>query len=180
MTATQATRLSCACGQVRLEAAGAPIVNAECCCNSCRVAGERLQALPSAAPFVESNGATRFVLYRKDRVRFTQGDKHLKAFRLAPQSKTRRAVACCCNTPVFLEFPNGHWLSLYGCLWPRGSLPALEVRTMTSDLPAGTVLAGDVPNASTQNVAFIVKLLGAWIAMGFRSPKLVVNGEIHA
>lgn len=176
----QTTRLHCACGQVHLEVQGAPIVSAECHCNSCRTAGARLQTLPSAPQFLEPHGGTRFVLYRKDRVRFVEGADLLEEFRLAPGAKTRRVVAPCCNTPVFLEFENGHWLSVYGCLWPAGTLPKLELRTMTSDLPADTVLPDDVPNGKRQSVSFFVKLLGAWIAMGFKSPKIAVgNGELH-
>jgi len=174
------TKLSCACGQVHLEVQGPPIVNAECCCNSCRAAGARLQALPSAPPVVDANGATRFVLYRKDRVDFTKGAALLKEFRLSPESKTRRVVATCCNTPVFLEFQSGHWLSLYGCIWPDGTLPALEMRTMTMDLPDGTALPDDVPNATRQSFSFMFKLLGAWVAMGFKVPKVTVNGELRA
>ncbi|MGH6837701.1 MAG: GFA family protein [Methylocella sp.] len=177
---TQITQLACACGQVHIEAEGAPIVNAECHCNSCRAAGARLQTLPAALPFLETNGGTRFVLYRKDRIRFLKGAELLKEFRLKPTAKTRRVVATCCNTPVFLEFLNGHWLSLYGCLWPEGTLPPLDLRTMTSDLPDFPALADDVPNAKRQSVSFFAKLLGAWIAMGFKIPKItVVNGEIH-
>jgi hypothetical protein len=37
-----------------------------------------------------------------------------------------------------------------------------------------------VPNSKTQSVSFFVKLLGAWIAMGFRSLKVTgVGGEIQ-
>ena len=174
------TRLSCTCGQVCLEVEGTPIVNAECCCNSCRAAGSRLQTLPSAPAVLDSYGATRFVLYRKDRVGFAKGAELLKEFRLTPESKTRRVVASCCNTPVFLEFQGGHWLSLYACLWSKATLPALEMRTMTMDLPEGTVLPDDVPNARRQPLSFMVKLLGAWVAMGFRVPKVSVNGELRA
>ena len=177
---TQISQLACACGQLHLEVERAPIVSAECHCNSCRAAGARLLTLPAAPPFLETNGGTRFVLYRKDRVRFLKGTDLLKEFRLTPESKTRRVVATCCNTPVFLELSNGHWLSLYKCLWPKGTLPALELRTMTSDLPDASVLANDVPNGKRQSVSFFAKLLGAWIAMGFKSPKIAVNGEINA
>jgi hypothetical protein len=139
-----------------------------------------MQTLPAAPAVLETNGATRFVLYRKDRVRFLKGTHLLKEFRLTPEAKTRRVVATCCNTPVFLEFTNGHWLSLYGGLWPAGTLPPLEMRTMTSDLPAGSALPADVPNGKRQSFSFFVKLLGAWIAMGFRSPKIAfVNGELQ-
>lgn len=175
---TEATLLACACGQVHLEAERAPIVSAECCCNSCREAGARLQTLPAAPPILETTGATRFVLYRKDRIRFLKGAEFLKEFRLMPEAKTRRVVATCCNTPVFLEFKGGHWLSLYGCLWPEGTLPPLELRTMTGDLPDASTLPDDVPNARNHTVSFFARLLGAWIAMGFRSPSIAVNGEM--
>jgi hypothetical protein len=178
---TQITHLACACGQVHLEVERAPIVSTECHCNSCRAAGARLQSLPAAPPVLKTNGGTHFVLYRKDRIRFLKGAERLKEFRLAPAAKTRRVVATCCNTPVFLEFQGGHWLSLYGGLWPEGKLPPLDLRTMTSDRPDGSALSDDVPNGKRQSVSFFAKLLGAWIAMGFRSPKItVVNGEIHA
>ncbi|MFP2956349.1 GFA family protein [Myxococcus sp. 1LA] len=176
----QPLQLRCACGQVQLQVAGAPIVSAECCCTSCRTAGGTLQSLPSAPRFLEPHGSTRFELYRKDRVHFLEGTHYLKELRLTPEAKTRRVVATCCNTPVFLEFESGHWLSLYGCLWPKGTLPRLEMRTMASDLPPGVVLPDDVPNSKTQTLPFFAKLLGAWIMMGFRSPKLAfVQGALQ-
>lgn len=178
MTTTPHSPLHCTCGRFRLELTGQPILNAECCCDSCRAAGARLEALPSAPRVLDAKGATRFVLYRKDRVRFQTGGA-LKEFRLTPAAKTRRVVTACCHTPVFLEFQNGHWLSLYGCLWPEGTLPPLEMRTMTGDLPAGTVLPNDVPNARRQSAAFMFKLLGAWIAMGFKAPRIAVDGVVQ-
>ena len=176
---TQTTRLSCACGQVRIEVEGSPIVSTECCCNSCREAASRMQALPGAAPVLQPTGATPFVLYRKDRVRFAAGMDLLREFRLTPASKTRRVIASCCNTPVFLEFQGGHWLSLYAVLWPAGAVPPLEMRTMAVDLPDPSVLPDDVPNGRRQPFAFMARLLGAWIAMGLRSPKIPVAGEIR-
>lgn len=176
---TETTQVGCLCGHVQLKVERAPIVSAECCCNSCREAGARLQTLPDAPLILDSKGATRFVLYRKDRVHFLKGADLLKEFRLTPGAKTRRVVATCCNTPVFLEFKGGHWLSLYGGLWPDRTLPPLEMRTMTADLPDPSVLPDDVPNAKSQTLPFFVKLMGAWIAMGFRSPKMPVTGKIH-
>jgi hypothetical protein len=178
---TPTSELHCACGQVRLEVERAPIVSVACYCDSCRAAGARLESLPAARPILGENGGTRFVLYRKDRVRFVAGTDRLKEFRLTPKAKTRRVVATCCNTPVFLEFQNGHWLSLYGRLWPDAKLPPVELRTMTSDLPDAAVLSDDVPNGKRQSLSFFAKLFGAWVAMGFRSPKITcVDGAIHA
>lgn len=177
---TRTTQLACACGQVHIVVEGAPICSTECHCNSCRAAGERLQSLSGASPFLQANGGTYFVLYRKDRVRFIKGSELLKDFHLSTQATTRRTVAGCCNTPVFLEFKGGHWLSLYSCLWPDETLPALDLRTMTSDLPANVTLAHDVPSGRRQTLMFYAKLLCAWIAMGFRTPDIPVNARLNA
>jgi len=178
---TPTTRLGCACGQVALQTQGRPIVSVECCCASCREAGARIQALAGAPACATSAGATPFVLYRKDRVRLLEGADRLKAFRLKPASPTRRVVAACCNTPVFLEFDKGHWLSLYGCLWPEPTRPAAEMRTMTGDLPADARPSDEIPGGRGASVAFFARLLGAWIAMGLRTPKIdFVKGELDA
>lgn len=164
--------LTCSCGQVVLKVLGRPIVNAECLCNDCQTAGEILQSLPGAPSTLDSKAATRFVLYRKDRVWCDKGQTYLCEHRLSKHSKTRRVVATCCNTPIFLEFTSGHWLSIYGGLWPAEALPALEIRTMTRDRPSGVELPDDVPNPSTHTISFFAKLLGAWAAMYFRTPKI--------
>lgn len=174
------TQRACTCGTLRLEMVGEPIIVSECHCNSCREAGERLGALPGAPRFMEDNGGTSFILCRKDRVKVTAGAETLKAFKLKPSSHTRRIVATCCNTPVFLEFKGGHWFSVYKSVWPADQSPATQLRTMTSDLPDPSVLDNTIPNGKRQSVAFFAKLFVAWAAMGFRSPDVVVNGEIEA
>ncbi|GGX74283.1 GFA family protein [Saccharospirillum salsuginis] len=177
---TQSKTLTCDCGQVTLDIQNNPIVSTECLCADCQEAGAQLQALPGAKPLLDRHRATRFVLYRKDRVQCTQGRDRLREHRLTPQSPTRRVVAVCCNTPIFLEFAKGHWLSLYGNLWPAGSLPALDLRTMTRDRPEGVDLPDDVPNPQTHNLSFMARLLFAWAAIGFRAPKIdYVQGALN-
>ena len=171
-----ATQLACACGKVCLDVEKAPIITAECHCNSCREAAARMESLPGAPAVREPNGGTRFVMFRKDRVRITEGSELLKQFRLKPEAPTRRVVASCCNSPVFLEFNNGHWLSLYSGLWPEGTAPEPELRTMTSDLPDPSVLDRAVPSGKRQTAGFYGRLLGAWIGMGFRVPKVDLPG----
>lgn len=171
--------LSCACGGVRLEVRGAPIITTECHCNSCREAGARLSVLPGVPEIVTANGGTPFVLYRKDRAEVTRGAEHLKAFRLKLDAKTRRVVASCCNTPAFLEFKGGHWMSIYHTLWPVGTMPAIEIRTMTGDTD-GARLDDRIPSGARQTAGFYARLLIAWAAMGFRSPDVPVAGEIDA
>src|SRR5688572_51640 len=124
---SQTTALTCTCGQVSLEVQGSPIVSVECLCSDCQKAGAFLQLLPGSLSILDKNSATRFVLYRKDRVRCGKGHERLREHRLKKESKTRRVVAICCNTPMFLEFTSGHWLSIYGGLWSTASLPPLEL-----------------------------------------------------
>ena len=73
---------------------------------------------------------------------------------------------------MFLDFTEGHWVDLYGPLWPAGSLPPLQMRTMTGDLEDATALPGDVPNHKTHSAGFFLRLIAAWVAMGFRRPKI--------
>ena len=177
----RATPLTCRCGRVGLELRGEPIVATACLCTSCRTAGKRFESLPGAPRVLDRHAATPFVLYRKDRVACSHGAELLREHRLTARSKTRRVLASCCNTPVFLEFSGGHWLSLYGTLFPPEVMPAIELRTMTRDLPEAAELPADVPNAKTQSFWFFRKLFAAWVAMGFRTPKIsYVKGALHA
>lgn len=172
---SQTKKLSCACGKFHIELEGAPFITTECHCNSCREAATRLATLPLARPMTEANGGTPFVLYRKDRVRFPDGTALLRAHRLSDKAPARRAVTTCCNSPVFLEFQSGHWLSLYASLWPSATRPPIQIRTMTSDLPDPSVLDRAIPSGKWSTAGFYAKLLAAWIAMGFKVPKIEVE-----
>jgi hypothetical protein len=163
--------VSCQCGAVVLEAAGAPIVRAACYCSCCQQAGRRIEQLPGAPPVVGADGGTDLILYRKDRVRCLQGGERLQEHRLKPDSPTRRMVAACCNSAMFLNFTKGHWLTLYRARLPD-DVPPLEMRVMTADRPEGVVLPDDVPNHPGRAGGFMWKLLAAWAAMGFRAPKM--------
>lgn len=168
--------VACRCGKVRLRLEGAPLLAVECQCDSCRKAAVRLEAISGKSPATPDIGGTPFVLYRKDRVSLASA-RELHSYRLTATSKTRRVVAACCGTPLFLEFQGGHWLSLYAGLWPAESRPAPVMRTMVSDMPAGQTLPTDIPNHKTQSAGFFFTLLTAWAAMGFRSPAIAVAGE---
>ena len=168
-------QLDCRCGVVRLTVDGPHIATVACLCDSCVQAAQRLETLPGARPIRDASGGTGYVMHRKDRVAVEAGAEHLKAFRLSPDAGTRRAIATCCNTPVFMELKGGHWLSLYAALWPEHDRPKLEMRTMTGgrdDLP------DDVPNLKTHSLAFYGRLFGAWARMGFRNPAIAVSGEL--
>jgi len=166
----------CACGGVTVEATGAPITSLICYCASCQKAGRAFERLPAAPPVLETDGGTAAILYRKDRVRCVGGRAHLEEHRLKPDSPTRRLVATCCNTAMFLDFTRGHWLSIYRRRFPDGA-PEIEMRVMTRDRRASAALADDVPNHRGLAGALVVKLLAAWIAMRFQTPKFDVGGS---
>ncbi len=169
----QQERLSgtCRCGKVKLEAVGRPILTACCYCASCREAGSRFERLASAPPVLTPDGGTDYVLYRKDRVHCMTGQEHLEEHRLKPGSPTRRIVATCCNSALFLDFTKGHWLAMYRNRFPAGA-PPVEMRIMTQDRRDGVELAGDLPNHAGASGTFVLRLVAAWIAMGFRRPEI--------
>jgi len=159
--------MSCACGQVGFEVRGAPILVVTCHCGSCRQAGATFAAMPGAARVFDDEGGTPFIMARKDRITCVRGEGLLRAYRLTPTSPTRRVLTSCCQSPMFLEFENGHWLSMYRNRFDA-SAPPSTMRVMVGDL-AGRTLSP--PRAyRTHSVSFMWRLLKAWAAMGFRVP----------
>jgi hypothetical protein len=145
----ETTTASCLCGAALVELRGAPIVATCCHCTSCRAAGELLDRIAGAPPVRDSGGGTPYVLFRKDRVRCARGRELLVEHRLVPTSPTRRVVATCCGTALFLDFTKGHWISIY-----RGRL------------------RGGGTDATAPTRFFMLRLLAAWVAMGFRTPTI--------
>jgi hypothetical protein len=175
------TRLAtCNCGKTVIETKHAPILTVDCYCESCQKAAQFLQSLPGAAQVLNDDGGTSFVLHRKDRLRCFQGQDTLRENRLTPDAKTRRVVAACCNSAMFLEFTNGHWLSLYKARMAPSDQPATGMRVMTMDRKPGVEFNDNLPSYEKHNGKFMWRLLSAWAAMGFRAPKLdCVKGEIN-
>jgi hypothetical protein len=161
----------CQCGKVQFEVIGPPILTGACYCTSCQEAGRRFEDLASAPPVLDPDSGTAYVLYRKDRVQCVMGQECLQEHRLKPDSPTRRVVATCCNSAMFLDVTKGHWLSMYRNRFPEGA-PPLEIRLMTKERRVGVELADDLPNYSGFSGKFMLKLIAAWMAMGFRRPEI--------
>jgi len=159
----------CRCGKVDLQIHGTPILRGLCYCASCREAGRRHQAAPGADHVLAEDGGTDYVLYRKDRVRCVRGGELLEERRLKPTSPTRRMFARCCSTAMFLDFTRGHWLTIYRGRLPGDIAPA-TMRMMTAERPEGVTLPDDMANYPRHSGKFMLKLLAAWMAMGFRRP----------
>ena len=157
----------CSCGSVQFEAIGAPITSVVCYCESCQEGSRQIEALPNGRAVCDSDGGTAYVLYRKDRVQYSKGTPLLRGHKLKDESSTKRVVAACCSSPMFLEFEKGHWLSVYRRAL-RGDLPPLEMRVHTKSKPAGSVLPNDIPNYPAYSAKFMAKLFAAWVAMLLR------------
>ena len=169
----------CQCGKVKFEAPGPPILTCSCYCTSCQEAGRRFEQLNSAPPVLDPDSGTGLILYRKDRVQCVMGQEHLQEYRLKPDSPTRRVIATCCNSGMFLDFTKGHWLTMYRNRFPAGA-PPLEMRVMTRDRRDGVVLADDLPNYDGHSGKFMWRLIAAWIAMGFRRPEISWGKTVRA
>ena len=170
------TAIACACGSVRLEAQGAPMLSAVCHCTSCRTAGQALDAASGQDPIVDASGGTACVLWRKDRLRCIAGGALLEPHRLMPDSPTRRLVASCCMTPVLLDFTRGFWASAYRDR--VADAPPPTMRLMTGDAPGDVTLPDDgLPRLRGFSGRFMVKLLATWAMMGFRTPGIAGLGD---
>jgi hypothetical protein len=158
MTNMESNIAGCRCGQVKLEVLGEPIVSTVCHCSSCQKAGRLLEDLPGASHILDETGGTPFVLFRKDRLRCAHGAAFLAEHRLKADSPTRRIVATCCNTAMFLDFTKGHWISIYR-----------------------ERLALDQATVKRKSGLFTLRLVIAWAKMAFRTPKIdFVKGRIDA
>ena len=144
--------LKCQCGTVALEAKGEPILSTICHCPECQKAGALLEALPGAARILNDDNGTSLTLFRKDRVHCLRGEGVLREHRLDAATPTRRVVATCCNTAMFLDFTKGHWMSVFGS--------RLEVGADTG------------PQQNAGSIFFILRLVAVWAKMGFRTPKI--------
>lgn len=163
-------RASCNCGQVVLEAEGKPILGASCHCSDCHEAGRRFHAMAGSPEVLDATGGTPLILFRKDRVHCLNGETLLEAHKLKAESPTYRAVATCCNTPMFLNFTKGFWLSIYRDRFGEDA-PPVTMRVMTAQRVEGVVLPDDLPNHARAPVRFVLTLLATWVGMGFRTPK---------
>jgi hypothetical protein len=88
----------------------------------------QLEDLPGAPPLLESDSSTQVLLFAKHRTLCSRGQQFLAEHRLTPETKTRRVVATCCNTALFLDFTKGHWLSIYSRRFPEGECIPVEMR----------------------------------------------------
>lgn len=161
----------CQCGQTTIALSGSPILSTTCYCESCRTAALGFEKDLNAPPTVNADGGVDYILYRKDRVKIAHGAQNLQEYRLKPESPTRRVVANCCGSPMFVDFTPGSWLTIFRNRL-SGQVPKSQMRVMTKDKPDGVELSDNVPAYETMPPFFMIKLMLSWAAMGFCRPKI--------
>ena len=152
------------CGNVRCQGVGRPIISGVCYCDDCQAGATMLEALDGAAPVAEPDGGTHYLTYRDDRFSCVQGADLLQACQISPDAPTRRMVASCCNTAMFLKFSKGHWTSAYARRF-AGDIPLVEMRTQTQFRNSSLPLPDDAPSYRTFGPKLFWRLIISRIAM---------------
>jgi hypothetical protein len=163
--AHQTVRMSsCACGRVRRQAAGEPILSVVCYCDDCQAGGRQIERLPNAARVLDADGGTPYLSYRDDRFSCVSGTDLLVGYKIKDSATTQRFVASCCNSGMFLKFGRGHWLSMYRARF-EGDLPPIGMRAQTKYRLVDTEIPHDAPSYRTYPMKLIGKLLASRLSM---------------
>ena len=155
---------SCQCGKVRCKGAGRPILSGICYCDDCQAGAAMLKSLGGAAIVSEEDGGTHYLTYRDDRFSCVEGAGLLQAYRLSSDAPTRRMVASCCNTPMFLKYAKGHWTSAYARRF-KGHVPSVEMRTQTQFRNSSLPMPDDAPAYRTFGLKLFWRLFASRVAM---------------
>ncbi len=157
----------CACGQVSYQGVGTPILTAVCYCEDCQSGGQMIESLPNAAPLRDADGGTPYLTYRDDRWQCVEGASLLREYRIKPDSQTRRFVAQCCNSAMFLKYEPGFWVSTYQYRY-LDSVPPLQFRNQIRHRKSELPLPSDAPAFQRFPLRLFTKLTAARFAMWFR------------
>ena len=155
---------TCQCGKVQCQGVGHPILSGVCYCDDCQAGAAMLEALDGAAKITENDGGTHYLTYRDDRFSCVGGGDLLLAYQHSPDAPTRRMVASCCNSAMFLKFAKGHWTSAYAKRF-AGDIPPVEMRTQTQFRTSGLPLPDDAPSYRTFGAKLFWRLITSRIAM---------------
>ena len=165
MKSLSSATVTCRCRTVKIELAGSPIMSNICHCDDCQRGSRNIEELPGAPKILDPYGGTPYVLYRKDRVHIVQGRERLVDHRIEGERNTRRVVASCCNSPLFLDFEPGHWISVYQQRF-EAPVPPSRLRVQTRFMPAGGRPDDGLPLHRGFAFGMIVRLLASRMAMG--------------
>jgi hypothetical protein len=160
----------CRCGTVEIGGWGNPLVVAACYCDDCQAASERLAASANGAPAARADGGTEFMVFRRDRIACMRGAENLQPMRLTAASKTRRMIADCCATPMYVSFDDKRpWVSALRAGFGAGA-PPVEMRICTRFRRPENKPEDGLPEHPAYPVAMILRILAAWPLTLFSRP----------
>jgi hypothetical protein len=160
----------CRCGAVEVGGWGEPIIVSACYCDDCQAAAQRLAAFANLASAASADGGTEFMLFRRDRIACTRGADRLQAMRLTDASKTRRMIAGCCATPMYLAFDDKRpWVSAFRASFGANAPPG-EMRICTRFRRSEEKAEDGLRSHPGYPPAMIVRILAAWPFMLFSRP----------
>lgn len=171
MARTQTQHLTrCRCGAVELAALGQPIVASVCYCVDCQAAARQIATQDGSPNVADPDGGTEYLLFRKDRFTCTKGAERLYALRLRETSATRRMIASCCNSAMYMAFDDlRHWVSAYRRRFV-GAAPPIQMRICTKSRTSDDALDLSIRSYSGYPPGLIVRLLVSMLPMLF-APK---------
>ena len=157
----------CSCGSVEIEALGTPITSVVCYCDTCQKGSRQIDTLGNAHPVLGQDGGTAYILYRKDRIKYSKGAEFLKACKLDEKSTTSRVVSTCCNSAMIMRFDDAkHWVPIYRARF-QDDMPPLQWRICTKYKPENASIPADIPSSAMYPAGFMGKLLTSRLAMLF-------------
>lgn len=157
----------CSCGSVEIEAFGTPITSVVCYCDSCQEGSRQIEALTKAVPILGPDCGTAYILYRKDRIKYSKGAELLKSYTIEEKSTTSRVVAACCNSAMVMRFDDAkHWVPVYRARF-QGAIPPLQWRICTKFKPENAAVPTDIPSSPMYPAGFVWKLLTSKLSMLF-------------
>lgn len=151
--------VTCACGTVKFKALAKPIATAVCYCNDCQSAGEMLKDFDNTKPFQDPDGGTAYVTLHDKNWVAIEGEDCLSPLKLKPDSPTTRYITTCCQSPMFLKFNSGFWISTYRARYVVP--PPLEWRNKTSRRRSKRPYPDDIPRFKTFPLRLFGRLLKA-------------------
>jgi hypothetical protein len=161
----------CRCGAVEVAAWDEPIAVNACYCEDCQAAAKRLAVgCPNSPPAAGADGGAEFMMFRRDRIACTRGADRLQPMRLTDASKTRRMIAECCATPMYLAFDDKRpWVSAFRASFGT-TAPPVEMRICTRFRRADQAVDDGLPSHPGYPPAMVVRILAAGVRMVFSRP----------
>jgi hypothetical protein len=159
------TSVECECGKTALKLRGPHLYCTSCHCDDCQQAAACLADEHGVKNILDPYGGTEYVLHRKDSYSIVRGTGHLRPHRLREGSPTRRMIAICCGSPMYLAFDNAqHWITVYRKRFGT-SAPDVQSRIMTKFLPPGTDIPESPPSYKSFPVLMIWHLVTSRVQM---------------